>query len=98
MIPGEIDCAEGEIVLNEGRPTLRLEVASTGDRAIQVGSHFPFSEVNAALCFDRARTHGYRLDVPAGTAVRFEPGQVRTVTLVACEPTAPVSGDAGSDG
>jgi urease subunit beta len=87
MIPGEIDCADGEIVINDGRATLRIEVASTGDRAIQVGSHFPFSEVNAALRFDRERAHGYRLDVPAGTAVRFEPGQVRTVTLVACEAT-----------
>jgi urease subunit beta len=74
--------AGGEIELNAGRPTLRLEVANTGDRPIQVGSHYHFFETNPALRFDRAKARGYRLDIPAGTAVRFEPGQTREVTLV----------------
>jgi len=82
MIPGEIMTAGGEIELNAGRPTLRLEVANTGDRPIQVGSHYHFFETNPALRFDRAKARGYRLDIPAGTAVRFEPGQTREVTLV----------------
>jgi urease subunit beta len=82
MIPGEIITAEGEIVLNEGRPTVTLKVANTGDRPIQVGSHYHFAETNAALDFDRAAARGFRLDIPAGTAVRFEPGQTREVTLV----------------
>ncbi len=69
--------------MNENRPTLRLEVANTGDRPIQVGSHYHFAEVNPALSFDRAKARGFRLDIPAGTAVRFEPGQSRTVELVA---------------
>lgn len=83
MIPGEIITADGEITLNAGRPVLRLEVANTGDRPIQVGSHYHFSETNAALRFDRDTSRGHRLDIPAGTAVRFEPGQSRTVDLVA---------------
>lgn len=82
MIPGEIIPAEGTIELNAGRPTLTLIVANTGDRPIQIGSHYHFFETNAALQFDRAKTRGYRLDIPAGTAVRFEPGQSREVTLV----------------
>ena len=83
MIPGELLTAKGELELNAGRPTLRLEVANTGDRPIQVGSHYHFAETNLALAFDRARARGYRLNIPAGTAVRFEPGQQRTVELVA---------------
>ena len=83
MIPGEILCAEGEIVMNEGRTVISLRVANSGDRPIQVGSHYHFAETNAALVFDRAQAHGFRLDIPAGTAVRFEPGQTRSVTLVA---------------
>jgi urease subunit beta len=82
MTPGEILPAPGEIELNAGRPVLTLEVANTGDRPIQVGSHYHFYETNAALCFDRAATRGLRLDIPAGTAVRFEPGQTRTISLV----------------
>jgi urease subunit gamma/beta len=75
--------AEGTLPLNEGRATLTLEVANTGDRPVQVGSHYHFAETNPALRFDRARARGFRLDIPAGTAVRFEPGQTRTVDLVA---------------
>jgi urease subunit beta len=82
MTPGEILVAPGEIELNAGRPVLTLEVANTGDRPIQVGSHYHFYETNAALRFDREPTRGWRLDIPAGTAVRFEPGQTRTVVLV----------------
>ncbi|WP_036286713.1 urease subunit beta [Methylosinus sp. PW1] len=82
MIPGEIIPAEGEITLNEGRATLSLAVANTGDRPIQVGSHYHFGETNSALQFDRAKARGMRLDIPAGSAVRFEPGQTRIVTLV----------------
>ena len=83
MIPGEVITAAGEIELNAGRPTIELEVANSGDRPIQVGSHYHFFETNDALRFDRARARGFRLDIPAGTAVRFEPGQSRTVRLVA---------------
>jgi len=83
MIPGAILPASGDIDLNVGRPTLKLAVANTGDRPIQVGSHYHFAETNAALVFDRAGARGYRLNIPAGTAVRFEPGQKRTVELVA---------------
>jgi urease subunit beta len=83
MIPGEIVAKAGDIVLNEGRATVTLEVANTGDRPVQVGSHYHFFETNEALHFDRAKARGFRLDIPAGTAVRFEPGQTRTVTLVA---------------
>ncbi len=82
MIPGELLIDEGEIELNAGRPTTTLTVANTGDRPIQVGSHFHFYEVNAALAFDRAAARGWRLDIPAGTAVRFEPGDEKEVTLV----------------
>jgi urease subunit beta len=82
MIPGEVIAADGEIELNAGQPTVTLEVANTGDRPIQVGSHYHFFETNAALAFDRAQARGMRLDIPAGTAVRFEPGQSREVTLV----------------
>ena len=83
MIPGEVMVAAGEIVLNEGRETITLTVENTGDRPVQVGSHYHFFETNAALRFDRAKARGFRLDIPAGTAVRFEPGQAREVTLVA---------------
>jgi urease subunit beta len=83
MIPGAILPASGELDLNVGRLTLKLAVANTGDRPIQVGSHYHFAETNAALAFDRAAARGYRLNIPAGTAVRFEPGQKRTVELVA---------------
>lgn len=82
MIPGELFPAEGEIELNADRPTTVLAVANTGDRPIQVGSHFHFFEVNPALEFDRAAARGQRLDIPAGTAVRFEPGDTKDVTLV----------------
>ncbi|MGK7900143.1 MAG: urease subunit beta [Hormoscilla sp.] len=82
MIPGEMIVKAGEILLNDGRKTLSLRVASTGDRPIQVGSHFHFYEVNAALKFDRERVRGMRLNIPAGTAVRFEPGDDREVELV----------------
>ena len=82
MIPGEILLADDDIELNAGRPTLRVRVANTGDRPIQVGSHYHFFETNQALSFDRAPTRGFRLNVPAGTAVRFEPGQERDVELV----------------
>ena len=83
MIPGELFVDDGDILLNEGRETMTLRVANTGDRPVQVGSHFHFFEVNEALSFDRALTRGFRLDIPSGTAVRFEPGQTREVTLVA---------------
>lgn len=83
LIPGEVLPADGEIELNAGRPTVTLEVANTGDRPIQVGSHYHFYETNGALRFDREAARGFRLDIPAGTAVRFEPGQTREVTLVA---------------
>lgn len=82
MIPGEVLTPEGEIELNAGLETTTLIVASTGDRPIQVGSHYHFSETNAALSFDRAAAQGKRLDIAAGTAIRFEPGQSREVTLV----------------
>ncbi len=82
MIPGEIITPDGEIELNAGRPTVTLEIANTGDRPIQVGSHYHFFETNPALKFDRDKARGMRLDIPAGTAVRFEPGQTRSVNLV----------------
>lgn len=82
MIPGEMIVQPGEIELNVGRSTVKLQVANTGDRPIQVGSHFHFYEVNAALQFDKEQARGMRLDIPAGTAVRFEPGDEREVTLV----------------
>lgn len=83
MKPGEILPAEGSIELNAGRDTVEIEVANTGDRPIQVGSHYHFFETNEALVFDRIQARGFRLDIPAGTAVRFEPGQTRNVRLVA---------------
>ena len=83
MIPGEIKAARGDIELNAGRPTLKLTVENTGDRPIQVGSHYHFFETNEALRFDRGKARGFRLNIAAGTAVRFEPGQSRTVELVA---------------
>ncbi|AMR77398.1 UREASE, BETA SUBUNIT [Cupriavidus taiwanensis] len=83
MIPGELMPADGEIALNVGRATVSVTVANTGDRPIQVGSHFHFYETNAALAFEREAARGFRLNIAAGTAVRFEPGQTRTVELVA---------------
>jgi urease subunit beta len=83
MIPGELFPADGEITLNEGCETLTLEVSNTGDRPVQVGSHYHFFETNSALTFDRAAAKGFRLDIPSGTAVRFEPGQTRKVHLIA---------------
>ena len=82
MIPGEIFPASGEIVLNQEGTAIIIRVANTGDRPIQVGSHYHFAETNAALAFDRKAALGYRLDIPAGTAVRFEPGQSREVSLI----------------
>ena len=82
MIPGEIITPTGEIELNANRPTTKLIVANTGDRPIQIGSHFHFYEVNTALNFDREKARGMRLDIPAGTAVRFEPGDEKEITLV----------------
>jgi urease subunit beta len=82
MIPGEYVVQDGELELNAGRATISVQVANTGDRPIQVGSHYHFYETNPALAFDREPTRGFRLDIAAGTAVRFEPGQTRTVTLV----------------
>ena|SRR4051794_20677844 len=83
MIPGELFIKDGDIELNKGRKTVTLSVANSGDRPIQVGSHYHFSETNPALKFDRKKARGMRLNIPAGTAVRFEPGQSREVTLVA---------------
>ncbi len=82
VIPGEYFIQDGEIEINVGRPTLKVMVSNTGDRPIQVGSHYHFFETNNALSFDRAAARGFRLDIPAGTAVRFEPGQTREVQLV----------------
>jgi urease subunit beta len=87
MIPGEVVTAPGEITLNEGREAIEITVSNTGDRPVQVGSHYHFAETNPGLSFDRAAARGMRLDIAAGTAVRFEPGQTRTVRLV------PVGGD-----
>jgi urease subunit beta len=92
MIPGEYKIKDGELELNVGRETVTLEVANTGDRPIQVGSHYHFFETNPALEFDRAKARGFRLDIAAGTAVRFEPGQRRAVTLVALAGTRTVYG------
>ena len=83
MIPGEMKVQDGDIEINPGRETVTVEVANIGDRPIQVGSHYHFYEVNNALQFDREKTKGFRLNIPAGTAVRIEPGQSRTVELVA---------------
>ena len=82
MIPGEIMVAAGDIELNAGRPTVTVLIENTGDRPVQVGSHYHFYETNEALAFDREKARGCRLDIPAGTAVRFEPGQSREVTLI----------------
>ena len=82
MIPGEIICASGTLTLNAGRTAVTVTVANTGDRPVQVGSHYHFFEVNSALRFDRGQAHGMRLDIAAGTAVRFEPGQSRDVKLI----------------
>jgi len=82
MIPGEVLPAAGMLTLNEGAPAITLMVANTGDRPVQVGSHYHFAETNPALIFDRATAHGYRLDIASGTAVRFEPGQRREVQLI----------------
>jgi urease beta subunit len=94
MIPGEIIVAQGEIVLNEGRVMVTLTVSNTGDRPIQVGSHYHFFETNPALAFDREKARGMRLDIPAGTAVRFEPGQTREEMPA----TAPSTGSTGGHG
>ena len=83
MIPGERALRDGDIDLNVGREEVTLEVANAGDRPIQVGSHYHFAEPNPALHFDRVQARGYRLNIPAGTAVRFEPGQTRTISLIA---------------
>ncbi|CAM2914451.1 urease subunit beta [Ectopseudomonas mendocina] len=95
MIPGQYQIADGDIELNAGRRTLTLSVANSGDRPIQVGSHFHFFETNDALLFDRASTRGMRLNIPAGTAVRFEPGQSREVELVDLAGARRVFGFAG---
>ena len=92
MIPGELFIQDGDIELNKGRRTAALTVANTGDRPIQVGSHYHFFETNPALAFDRAKARGMRLNIPAGTAVRFEPGQSRKVTLVTLAGTRTVYG------
>jgi len=98
MIPGEILCASGEIELNAGRPTLELSVVNSGDRPIQVGSHYHFYETNPALRFEREKARGFRLDIPAGTAVRFEPGESRSVRLVAYSGARIVQGFLGRVG
>jgi len=95
MIPGEYQIKDGEIELNAGRATVTLDVANKGDRPIQVGSHYHFYETNPDLVFDREAARGFRLDIAAGTAVRFEPGQRRTVTLVALAGTRTVYGFRG---
>ena len=92
MIPGELECQEGELELNAGRRTLVVRVVNDGDRPIQVGSHFHFADVNGALRFDRDAATGYRLDIPAGTSARFEPGGSRDVALVALAGAAVVPG------
>ena len=97
MIPGEMFCDDGDIEINAGRATLKVKVANTGDRPIQVGSHYHFFETNTALRFDRAATRGFRLNIAAGTAVRFEPGQEREVELVAYAGAREVYGFDGED-
>lgn len=96
MIPGEILTAPGEIVLNAGAPVTVMMVANTGDRPVQVGSHYHFAETNPGLTFDRAAARGLRLDIPAGTAVRFEPGQTREVRLIPFEGARTVVGFNGA--
>jgi urease subunit beta len=95
MHPGEYILADGEIELSAGRPSLRIVVSNTGDRPIQAGSHYHFFEVNKAMAFDRAAAYGMRLDIPAGTAVRFEPGEEKEVALVAFSGTRSVYGHNG---
>ena len=97
MKPGEIMTAEGTIAANEGRENVEIEVANAGDRPVQVGSHYHFYEANEGLSFDREAARGFRLDIPAGTAVRFEPGQTRSVRLVAYDGLRVVSGFAAED-
>lgn len=97
--PGAVMAADGDLILNDGRPAVQLTVTNSGDRPIQVGSHYHFIETNRALIFDRAAAYGMRLDIPAGTAVRFEPGETRTVTLVAIAGAAVIhGGNALADG
>jgi urease subunit beta len=95
MIPGEMRIAAGDLELNAGRRRVTLQVTNTGDRPVQVGSHYHFFETNAALGFERRAAYGFRLDIAAGTAVRFEPGQTRTVELVALAGARRVYGFAG---
>lgn len=95
MIPGEVQVQDGDLELNEGRRKVGVEVSNTGDRPIQVGSHYHFYEVNDALSFDRQQARGFRLDIPAGTSVRFEPGQTRTVQLVEIDGGRRIYGFAG---
>lgn len=95
MIPGQMETAAGEIEINADRKTLTLEVQNTGDRPVQVGSHYHFFETNDALAFDRAAARGFRLNIPAGTAVRFEPGQTRSVELVEIAGARVIYGFAG---
>ena len=95
MIPGEMKVASGDIEINKGREKVKLEVTNTGDRPVQVGSHYHFFETNDALKFERQKAYGYRLNIAAGTAVRFEPGQKRTVELVALAGLRKVYGFAG---
>ena len=95
MIPGEMKIAKGEITINAGRATVTIDVSNKGDRPIQIGSHYHFFETNEALSFDRQAAYGFRLDIAAGTAVRFEPGQTRTVQLVALGGDRKVYGFAG---
>ena len=96
MIPGEVITVDGDITLNEGRTPVILTVANTGDRPVQVGSHYHFFEVNPALAFDRAQARGMRLDIPSGTAIRFEPGQSREIQLVPYAGTRRVVGFRGA--
>jgi len=95
MIPGEMKVAAGDILLNEKRKTIQLKITNSGDRPVQVGSHYHFYETNDALKFDRKAAYGYRLNIAAGTAVRFEPGQTRTVELVAVSGSRKIYGFAG---
>jgi len=95
MIPGEIEVAAGEVELNKGRKTVTLKVTNAGDRPVQVGSHYHFFETNEALKFERKQSYGFRLNIAAGTAVRFEPGQARTVELVAVAGKREIYGFAG---
>ena len=95
MIPGEMKIAKGDIIINVGRATVTIDVSNKGDRPIQIGSHYHFFETNEALSFDRQAAYGFRLDIASGTAVRFEPGQTRTVQLVALGGDRKVYGFAG---